>query len=176
MNTQPNNTAETRAGAMFPLLALAAALLLTTGAGIKTGEEFPKLSSFKLEGKVPDVLEGKVVIVDFWASWCGPCAASFPAMEELHQRYKDEGLVIVAVSVDDKAEKMNDFLKKHTASFAVVRDAEKKLVTTADVSTMPTSFLIDRNGKVRFTHSGFRGEPTKKQYVEEIESLLKESK
>ena len=71
---------------------------------------------------------------------------------------------------------MLGILKKHTASFHVVRDAEHKLAAVADVNAMPTSFLIDRQGKIRFLHDGFHGEKTKKQYLEEIETLLKEAK
>ena len=149
---------------------------LIAGASLKSGDEFPKLDGYKLEGKLPDSLAGKVVLVDFWASWCVPCAASFPMMEELHQSYHDKGLVILGVSVDEKEGKMSAFLKKHPVSFAVVRDVDHKLADVADVQTMPTSFLIDRNGKVRFLHDGFHGEKTKKQYVEEIEALLKEAK
>lgn len=142
-------------------------------AAVKVGDSFPDLSSFKLEGKVPDGLKGKVVMVDFWASWCGPCKQSFPAMEELHKRYGEKGLVIVAINVDEKRGDMEDFLKKNAATFAVVRDAGQKLVEQAGIATMPSSFLIDRDGKVRFVHTGFKGAETKKKYEEEIQSLIK---
>jgi peroxiredoxin len=94
-------------------------------------------------------------------------------MEELHQRYSDKGLVIVAVNVDEKRAAMEAFLKKNAASFVVVRDGDQKLVEKAGIATMPSSFLIDREGKVRFMHTGFRGAETKKKYEEEILSLLK---
>ncbi len=144
-----------------------------SAAGLKQGDPFPDLAAFKLEGKLPSDLEGKVILVDFWASWCGPCKQSFPAMEELHQRYAAKGLVIIAVSVDEKAGDMESFLKKGHASFTVVRDVGQKLVEKAGVATMPSSFLLDRGGRIRFAHSGYRGEETKKKYAEEIESLLK---
>lgn len=140
---------------------------------LKTGDKFPDLTSFKLEGKLPDSLKGKIVIVDFWASWCGPCASSFPALNELHQHYKERGVVIVAVSVDEQSAKMEMFLKKHPVAFSIVRDAEQKLVSLANVETMPTSFILDGEGKIRFIHNGFHGEETKQQYIREIESLLK---
>ena len=85
-----------------------------------------------------------------------------------------EALKIVAVSVDDKREDMERFVKTANVSFAVVRDAGQKLVAAADVSTMPTSFLIDRAGKIRCVHRGFAGDGTVKQYQEEIQQLLKE--
>jgi len=141
---------------------------------LKQGDRMPDLSSFKLEGRVPDKLEGRVVLLDFWASWCGPCKLSFPAMEKLNQEYEKKGLTIVAVSVDEKRENMEHFLKEMKVSFATVRDAQQKLVAAADVQAMPTSFLIDRTGKVRFVHDGFYGDQTVKKYHEEIEQLLKE--
>jgi cytochrome c biogenesis protein CcmG, thiol:disulfide interchange protein DsbE len=112
-------------------------------------------------------------MVDFWASWCEPCKQSFPVMEELHKRYGERGLVIVAINVDENRADMEAFIKKNTASFAVLRDPNQKLVEKAGIATMPSSFLIDREGKVRFAHTGFRGAETKKKYEEEIESLLK---
>jgi thiol-disulfide isomerase/thioredoxin len=156
-------------------LVFAAALVaatLSAFAGVQVGDAFPDLAAQRLEGQLPALSPGKVVLVDFWASWCGPCAGSFPAMEELHQRYKERGLVIIAVNVDEKAADMQVFLKKHPATFAVVRDAQHKLVSAVNVKTMPTSFILDSTGKVRFVHNGFRGEETKKKYATQIESLL----
>ena len=94
-------------------------------------------------------------------------------MDELQKKYQDQGLVILAVSVDEKAAKMEAFMKKNPVAFTVVRDAEHKLVAVAEPQTMPTSFVIDRAGKVRFLHNGFHGATTRKEYVEQIESLLK---
>ena len=145
-------------------------------ADFKQGEQLPDLNSFQLEGKLPQELKGQVILLDFWASWCGPCKISFPAMEELNKKYAASGLTIVAVSVDEKQENMQRFLKSMRVSFAVVRDAHHKLVAAADVKAMPTSFLIDRSGKIRFIHNGFDREQTMREYVKEIEELLKEPK
>jgi thiol-disulfide isomerase/thioredoxin len=124
---------------------------------------------------LPETLKGKVVLLDFWASWCEPCKLSFPVMEELRKRHAAEGLMIVAVSVDEHRADMQAFLKKQPASFTVLRDARQKLVEKVSVETMPASFLIDRQGKVRFVHAGFRGDETKKKYEREIELLLKQA-
>jgi len=142
--------------------------------GLKAGDRLPDLASFHLEGRLPDKLLGRVVLLDFWASWCGPCKASFPAMERLHRLYRDRGLTIVAVSVDEKRENMERFVKSMNVSFATARDANQKLVAAADVQSMPTSFLIDRAGSVRFVHAGFHGVQSVRKYEEEIERLLKE--
>ena len=147
--------------------------LCALAAGFKAGDALPDLSSLKLEGKLPDSLKGKVVLLDFWASWCEPCKQSFPVMDELQKRYGEQGLVVVAVNVDENRSDMDDFLKENAASFTIVRDAAQKLVAQAGIATMPSSFVIDRDGKVRFAHTGFHGADSKKQYEQEIESLLK---
>lgn len=163
---------------LLRLKTILAALVLFAGlfsaaAEIKVGDAFPALASFKLEGKLPEGTHGKVVMVDFWASWCDPCKDSFPAMAELQKKYADQGFVIIAINVDENRSDMDDFLKKNAAGFAVVRDASQKLVEKAGIGTMPSAFLIDPEGKVRFTHSGYHGADTKKKYAEEIEALLK---
>ena len=163
-----------RLAALALVASLSAGLFSTaSAAGLKAGDSLPDLATFKLEGKLPDTLKDKVILLDFWASWCDPCKESFPALEDLHKRYRPKGLVVIAVNVDENRADMDAFLKKHAATFALLRDAKQKLVETAGIATMPSSFLIDREGKVRFVHSGFRGVETKKKYEEEIESLLK---
>jgi thiol-disulfide isomerase/thioredoxin len=159
------------------LFAVPAALvlfcLLPAGAaeGLKVGDKFPNLAQFQLEGSSSASLEGKVVLVDFWASWCAPCKASFPVMTDLHKRYARRGLVILAVSVDEQRAAMEQFLKKSQPPFAVVRDASQKLAAAVNARTMPMSFLIDGKGRVRFVHAGFK-EDTGRQYEKEIEELL----
>jgi thiol-disulfide isomerase/thioredoxin len=151
-------------------------LPVACSADFKQGDALPDLASFRLEGKLPEELKGKVILLDFWASWCGPCKSSFPVMEELTKKYAGQGLTIVAVSVDEKQENMQRFLKSTKVSFNVVRDAQQKLVAAANIRAMPTSFLVDRSGKIRFIHGGFDGEETRRQYVKEIEQLLEDAK
>lgn len=153
-------------------LCLAATTAFAADKGIKVGDTFPELSEFQLEGKLPDSLKGKVVIVDFWASWCGPCKDSFPVMEDLQAKYGKKGLVILAVNLDEDRPTMDDFLKKHPVSFTVVRDASKKLVAKASIKSMPTSFVVNPDGKVASVHKGFHGADTQKQYVKEIEEMI----
>lgn len=137
------------------------ALLLTTGlsragtAGFAQGTKLPDLSTFGLEGALPS-LKGKVVYLDFWASWCVPCKASFPVLNGWQKEFAGKNFTVLAVSVDENAADMGKFLKKNAVDFPVVRDASQKLVAAANASTMPTSFLIDRKGVVRLVHSGFR--------------------
>jgi thiol-disulfide isomerase/thioredoxin len=158
------------------LLAAAGSLLLLTSAiagGLKAGDALPDLGGFKLEGTLPDTFKDKVVMLDFWASWCDPCKASFPVMEELQKKYGPQGLVVIAVNVDEKRGDMESFLKSHAATFTIVRDPGQKLVDKAGIATMPSSFLVGRDGKIRHVHAGFKGDETKKKYEQEIEALLK---
>jgi thiol-disulfide isomerase/thioredoxin len=152
---------------------LAAGLALTVRAGVKAGDAFPPLAESGLSGPLP-ATAGQVVLVDFWASWCSPCKASFPAFAKLHGDYATRGLVILAVSVDERAPDYAGFVKKLHPPFATVLDQEHTLVRRVDVPTMPTSYLLDRTGRVRFVHEGFHGDQTDRELRREIETLLAE--
>ena len=159
-------------------LAIAAAFAITAcdvEAGWKTGTTLPSLDKYELVGTIP-ATAGKVILIDFWASWCAPCKASFPILNELHKRYGDKGLIIVAINVDEQDSAMTKFLAAHPAAFTVVHDARHALAQAAEPQSMPSSFIIDRAGVIRFAHSGFHGAKTAKAYEEEIESLLKETR
>jgi thiol-disulfide isomerase/thioredoxin len=142
--------------------------------GLKPGDPFPRFESFALEGTLPDLGAARVTIVDFWASWCGPCKASFPVMDDLQKEFGPKGLVVVAVNVDQNAKAMQAFLQRMKPGFAVVRDGEQKLVAAAAVPTMPTSFVLDGKGVVRFVHTGFHGEQSRREYMEQINAILAE--
>ena len=142
-------------------------------AALKEGDGLPALQAAQFEGALPD-LGGKVVLLDFWASWCGPCKKSFPELEKLYESYRDRGFVVLGVSVDEDGAAMRKFLEGHAVSFPIVRDKEQSLVGVAGVESMPTSFLIDRSGKIRSLHNGFRGEETVIALRQEIEKLLDE--
>jgi thiol-disulfide isomerase/thioredoxin len=99
---------------------------------------------------------GKVLYVDFWASWCGPCAKSFPFLNELDRDLKDNGLQVIGVNLDQAPEDAKTFLAKYPANFTVVADANEKCARNFDVKAMPSSYLVDRNGVIRHVHLGFR--------------------
>ena len=135
------------------------------------GDPLPDLSTYALTGDLPD-LAGKVVLVDFWASWCAPCKASFPALSELQVTYADQGLVVLAVNVDTDLKAYERFVERMKPEFAIVRDSAQKLVAAAGVATMPSSFLIGRDGIIREVHAGYHGDRTHDEYVAGIEALL----
>ena len=139
------------AALLASLLALPPAL---KAAGWKAETPLPDLASFGLEGALPQI-KGRVVYLDFWASWCAPCKTSFPVLNRWHEEFSAKGLTVLGVSVDETDAQMRNFLTRTPVEFSVVRDAAHKLVAAADVSTMPTAFLISRKGVIRHIHNGF---------------------
>jgi thiol-disulfide isomerase/thioredoxin len=122
-----------------------------------------------------DSLKGKTVVVDFWATWCGPCKASFPAMQKLVQRHKDDKNVAFLFvdtweTVDDKKQNAADFIKKSPYTFHVLLDNDSKVVADFKVGGIPTKFVIDRNGVTRFKAVGFNG--STEDTIDEMESMI----
>lgn len=108
---------------------------------------------------------GKVVYVDFWASWCVPCRQSFPWMSSMSERYAAQGLVVVAVNLDKKRDSVDEFLQRFPATFAIALDPSGKTAEAFHVAAMPSSFIVSRTGRIVYTHAGF--EPAKAQTIED---------
>jgi len=100
--------------------------------------------------------DGKVVILDFWASWCVPCRRSFPWMNAMHDKYRGDGLVIIAANLDRNAEDAARFLEKYPAKFEIIYDPEGALAKEYGVEVMPSSIIIGRNGESIERHAGFK--------------------
>jgi cytochrome c biogenesis protein CcmG, thiol:disulfide interchange protein DsbE len=122
---------------------------------------------------VLEAYAGKVVLLDFWASWCSPCLHSFPWMNELQQEHGREGLVVLAVNLDQDRQLAAAFLDKTPAQFRVEFDPAGTVARQFDVQAMPTSFLIDRGGKIRVRHAGFK-DKHRAEREQQIAQLLKE--
>jgi thiol-disulfide isomerase/thioredoxin len=121
-----------------------------------------------------DLLEpyrGSVTYVDFWASWCAPCAESFPWLNTMQARYAQQGLRVVGVGVDTTAAKGDRFLKAHPAQFSLLRDPEGKLAEHFNAEGMPYSVLLDADGRVIHRHTGFRADETG-EYEQAIQAAL----
>jgi cytochrome c biogenesis protein CcmG/thiol:disulfide interchange protein DsbE len=126
----------------------------------------------------PDIAElsslrGKVVYLDFWASWCVPCRQSFPWMNGLQKQYADRGLIILAVNLDHERLDADKFLHKWAPAFQIRYDPEGDWARQYAVHGMPTSVLLDRTGRSRFTHIGFRNADAV-QYEQQIQQRLAE--
>jgi thiol-disulfide isomerase/thioredoxin len=102
-----------------------------------------------------DALRGKVVLVDFWASWCVPCRQSFPWMSAVSERYAASGLVVVAIDLDKSREPAEAFLREFSPPFIVAFDPAGKTAEAYDVRAMPSSYLVGRDGRLVYSHAGF---------------------
>ena len=116
---------------------------------------------------------GKVVYVDFWASWCGPCRQSFPWLDELVRRYGDKNLVVIGVNVDQDRAKADRFLDEVHADFPILYDPHGEIATLYKVTGMPSAVIIDRAGQLRFQHSGFSVKK-RDEYEDQIQGLVNE--
>jgi len=133
--------------------------------------------AFKLPTSQGDIdldrLRGKVVYLDFWASWCLPCRKSFPWMNEMMATYKDQGLEIVAVNLDKDKNLADKFLQKMVAHFTIAFDQKGDSATAYKLRGMPSSYLIGRDGNLYASHIGFR-EKDKTKLEMAIQQLLKQ--
>ena len=116
--------------------------------------------------------QGKVVYLDFWASWCPPCLKSFPFMEELNRKYNKRGLVVIAIGLDEKREDAMAFLSQSEApSFVIGHNIQGDIATLYNVEAMPSTYLIGRDGKIKLRHLGFNSSDMGK-LQKSIESAL----
>jgi thiol-disulfide isomerase/thioredoxin len=152
------------------LCGLAVLLVASAASALAPGDAPPAIDMPDQAGKKVNLseLKGKVVVVDFWASWCGPCKQEMPVLEVLHKKYAKEGLVIVGVNIDNNPKKMNNFLRGTPVSFRIVHDRKLAVASKYEPETMPSSYFIARDGKIRYVHEGFR-----KKDAGEIEERIK---
>ena len=141
--------------------------------GWATGDQLPLLTEANLRGDLPQTA-GKVVLIDFCASWCGPCRKAIPEISELQASYAEHGFQAVGVSVDTNEKAYNAFTQKLSSTFPILWDSEQALVKQAKPETMPTSYLVDKAGKIRYVHSGFHKGKSVEALTQQIEELLAE--
>lgn len=139
-----------------------------------------------LSGPAPDVtlkstkgenirladLKGQVVMVNFWASWCGPCRQEMPLLEKMYNDYKDAGFMLLGVNVDAEIEDRDRFLKETPVSFPILDDSANEATEAFGVEAMPSSYFVDKNGNLVHLHKGYKpGEEA--DYIAQIKKLLK---
>jgi thiol-disulfide isomerase/thioredoxin len=144
------------------LCALLASALLAAprlAPAVEEGQPAPQfaLASLSGDGKVSVAAHrGKVVYVDFWASWCAPCLKAVPALEKLRKEFPASDFQVIAINLDRDLERARKFLADHPVGYPSASDPDGKLPVAFGLETMPTSYLLDRNGVVRYVHRGFR--------------------
>lgn len=132
--------------------------------GLSSAASAPRAPDFTLPGPEGAVelqqYRGQVVYLDFWASWCKPCRKSFPWMNALQKRYADDQLVVLAVNLDEDTAAARRFLQQYPAAFTVAFDPQGNVAERYELKGMPSSYLINRQGNIVMSHTGFRTNDT----------------
>jgi len=156
-----------------------AALVLSTlpalAHAIAAGDPAPACNVKSLaSGKPVDLAEpGKVTYVDFWASWCGPCAKSMPILDKMNTELKAKGFQVIGVNLDEEREDADEFLQAHPVKFTMVSNPDGECPSAFNVQAMPSSYLIDKHGKIRHVQLGFKTDEAQ-EIRGRIDALLQE--
>jgi cytochrome c biogenesis protein CcmG, thiol:disulfide interchange protein DsbE len=159
----------------FPLSTAAGWLLAAALLSAADGRPAPAVQLRRADGTTvqPSDYLGKVVLIDFWASWCVPCKTSFPALDALYRRERDRGLEVLAINLDEERKAADAFLASRPHVMPVLFDPKGESALAFMVRGMPSSVMIDRAGKIRFTHMGYSAKVLD-SYQHEIDLLLSE--
>ncbi len=159
------------------LLSITGFIPITQTQAVEVGQQFSACALTKLSNSNQSLemgkYAGKVMYIDFWASWCSPCAKSFPFLNEMHQQYHQQGLQVIGINLDEAPKDADNFLSEHPAEFTLASDLSKQCAEDLGVAAMPSSYLIDRNGIIRHIHLGFRAGETQ-ELREKVLQLLAE--
>ena len=150
----------------------AATSLASSGLEGQTAPDFALKSSTGENMRLSEY-RGDVVMVNFWATWCGPCRQEMPLLDELYQRYSRVGFNLLGVNIDDDSRRAMQMIEELGVNFPVLFDATKEVSELYDVDAMPVTVIIDREGTVRYVHQGYKPGYEDK-YLTEIRSLLRE--
>jgi peroxiredoxin len=118
-------------------------------------------------------LRGQVVMINFWASWCGPCRQEMPLLNQLYQRYEPMGFTLLGVNVEEDSAAADKVLKEIPVDFPVLYDNRNQVSDTYQVRAMPSTILIDRDGKVRYLHKGYKP-GYEEDYQKQVRELIRE--
>ncbi len=172
-----NPSPRARAGVPFPLLlTLALTLAWAAAAGAAgSGGPAPDFTLKSADGRNIKLSErrGEVVMINFWASWCGPCRQEMPHLDRLYRQYRDLGFTILGVNVEEDPNQARRLLAEIPVSFPVLYDARNEVSRAYRVAAMPTTVILDRNGQIRFRHEGYLP-GYEDEYQQQIRSLLRE--
>ena len=162
---------------LLPTLALLAftSLALPAAAAVTAQAAAPDFTLRSAEGRNLRLQEqrGQVVLVNFWASWCGPCKQEMPHLSRIYDKYRSSGFTLLAVNIDDDARHGAATAAKWGLKFPVLLDEQKAVTRLYDLGAMPATVLIDRDGRVRYLHRGYR-EGVEEAYERQVRELVKE--
>ena len=117
--------------------------------------------------------KGQVVMLNFWASWCGPCRQEMPLLESIYRKYNKMGFTLIGVNVEPDSNAANEWLKATPVSFPILYDRDSKVSKLYDVAGMPSTVIIDRSGKLRVLHRGYKA-GDENEYLDSIRTLIRE--
>jgi len=117
--------------------------------------------------------KGQVVMINFWASWCGPCRQEMPLLESIYKKYNKMGFTMIGVNVEPDSNAANEWLKATPVSFPILYDRDSKVSKLYDVAGMPSTVIIDRSGKLRVLHRGYKP-GDENEYLDSIRTLIRE--
>jgi peroxiredoxin len=152
-----------------------AALALPALAANPTGAPAPPFTLAAKGGSNVSLAQykGQVVMLNFWASWCGPCRQEMPLLESIYKKYNKLGFTLIGVNVEPDSNAANEWLKQTPVSFPILYDKDSKVSKMYDVAGMPSTVIIDRSGKVRVLHRGYKP-GDENQYLDSIRTLVRE--
>jgi len=152
---------------------LALLLAAPAFAGVGKGQKAPDFSLPTLKGERLSLssLRGKVVVIDFWAQWCEPCKKELPQLDKLAKEFAGKDVVVLAVNLDESKDNAQRLAQQLGLSMPVLLDPQKSVAATYDLPKMPTSFLVDKKGIVRFVHEGFEGAGDVERFRKELTQL-----
>ena len=158
----------------FSLAAGVLMFVTTAPAGI-TGSAAPDFTLKSNSGENLKLSEfrGEVVLINFWASWCGPCRQEMPVLDELHRQYKALGFTVLGVNVEEDSSAARKLLEEVKISFPIMFDNNSVVSKQYDVIAMPSTVLVDRNGNMRYIHKGYKP-GLEDQYLQQIRDLIRE--
>ena len=171
----PQLRALLRARAIVAVLAMFGALLPLAAAADIVGKPAPDFALRTLKGPSVRLSEhlGEVVVINFWATWCGPCRQEMPLLDELYGKYQLAGLILLSVNIDENAEPAVEMAQTLKVSYPVLFDARKEVSRAYEVSAMPVTVLVDRAGLVRYVSEGYKP-GYEKRYTDKLRELLNE--